>query len=72
MNNDLVIPALQIGGTMLANDIILGSSGITKFISDYTGTYIYNNLSVSGNINNVTLTNVLNAKATTAQLSELK
>jgi hypothetical protein len=50
------LPTVQIGGTMMANDVILGSSGTTKFISDGTGTYIYSNLHVSGNINNDDLT----------------
>ena len=55
----------------MANDVILGLSGITKFVSDDTGTYIYNNLSVTGNINNDDLNNKLNSKATTSQLSNL-
>jgi hypothetical protein len=56
---------------MMANDVILGSSGTTKLISDGTGTYIYNNLHVSGNINNEDLTTKLNSKATASQLSTL-
>ena len=59
LNNMFVVPSLQVGGTMMANDIILGSNGTTKLISDNTGTYIYNNLSVSGVINNTDLTNKL-------------
>ena len=55
----------------MANDIVLGGNGITKLISDDTGTYIYNNLSVSGNVNNNDLTTKLNSKATTTQLSTL-
>ena len=55
LNNELVLPQLQVGGTMMANDLFLGSNGTTKFISDGTGTYIYNNLSVSGSINNTDL-----------------
>ena len=50
LGNQLVVPSLQVGGTMMANDIILGNNGTTKFISDNTGAYIYNNLSVSGNV----------------------
>ena len=41
LGNQLVVPSLQVGGSMMANDIILGSSGVTKLISDNTGTYIY-------------------------------
>ena len=52
LENQLVLPQLQVGGTVMANDIILGSDGITKLISDNTGTYVYSDLSVSGIINN--------------------
>ena len=57
LGNQLVVPSLQVGGTMMANDIILGTNGTTKLISDNTGTYIYSNLNVSGIINNTDLTN---------------
>ena len=69
LGNQLVVPSLQVGGSMMANDIILGSSGITKLISDNTGTYIYNNLNVSGNINNNDLTNKLNSKVSNTEFS---
>ena len=63
MNGDLVLPVVQVGGTLMATDIILGNNGSTKLISDSTGTYIYNNLNVNGTINNPDLTNKLSAKA---------
>ena len=66
LDNQLVVPSLQVGGSMMANDIILGSSGITKLISDNTGTYIYNNLNISGIINNNDLTTKLNSKVSNA------
>jgi hypothetical protein len=47
----------------MANDIILGNSGVTQFISHTMGTYIYNDLSVSGVIRNTDLTNKLNNKS---------
>jgi hypothetical protein len=62
LGNQLVLPQLAVGGTMMANDIILGS-GVTKLISDNTGTYIYNDLSISGVINNTDLDNRLNSKS---------
>jgi len=71
LSNQIVIPQLTVGGTMMANDIILGDNGITKLISDVSGTYIYNNLSVTGIINNNDLTTKLNSKATTTELSDL-
>ena len=71
LGNQLVVPSLQVGGTMMANDIILGSNGTTKLISDNTGTYIYNNLNVSGNINNTDLTNKLNSKVSNEDFSVL-
>ena len=57
LENQLVLPQLQVRGTVMANDIILGSDGITKLISDNTGTYVYSDLSVSGIINNEDLQN---------------
>ena len=71
LGNQLVVPSLQVGGTMIANDIILGTNGTTKLISDNTGTYIYNNLSVSGVINNTDLTNKLNSKVSDEDFSVL-
>jgi hypothetical protein len=47
----------------MANDIILGNSGVTQFISHTMGTYIYNDLNVSGVIRNTDLTNKLNNKS---------
>jgi hypothetical protein len=63
LNNDIVIPQLVVGGTFMSNDIILGSNEITHLISDNTGTYIWNDLSVSGVINNTDLQSKLNSKA---------
>ena len=60
LGNQLVVPSLQVGGSFMATDIILGS-GVTRLLSDNTGTYIYNNLNVSGNINNNDLTNKLSS-----------
>ena len=71
LGNQLVVPSLQVGGTMMANDIILGSNGTTKLISDSSGTYIYNNLNVSGVINNTDLTNKLNSKVSDEDFSTL-
>ena len=63
LNNQFVLPQLVVGGTMMANDIILGNDGTTSLISNSTGTYIYNDLSVSGVINNTDLDNRLNSKS---------
>ena len=65
LSNQIVIPQLLVGGTMMANDIILGNNGTTDLISDSTGTYIYNDLSVSGIINNTDLDNRINNKSNT-------
>ena len=62
LDNQLVLPQLGVGGTIMANDIILGNSGVTQFISHTMGTYIYNGLNVSGVIKNTDLTNKLNNK----------
>ena len=67
----LSLPVLQVGGTIAGHDIILGETGNTKFISGINGTYIYNNLNVSGTINNSDLTNKLNAKANQTDLNTL-
>ena len=56
----------------MANDIILGSNGTTTLISDNTGTYIYNNLNVSGNINNTELTNKSNSKVSNEGFFSIK
>ena len=71
LGNQLVVPSLQVGGTMMANDIILGTNGTTKLISDNTGTYIYSSLNVSGVINNTDLTNKLNSKVSDEDFSVL-
>jgi len=38
LGNQIVVPSLQVGGTMMANDIILGNNGAIKIISDSSGT----------------------------------
>ena len=70
LGNQLVVPSLQVGGSFMATDIILGS-GVTKLISDNTETYTYNNLNVTGNINNNDLTDKLNSKVSNSELSVL-
>jgi hypothetical protein len=67
---ELVMTSCQVGGTFYSNNVIIGS-GSAQLLCDDAGTYIYNNLSVSGNINNNNLTTALNSKATAAQLSTL-
>ena len=41
LNNQLIIPTVQVGGTLMATDVVLGNTGTTNLISDSTGTYIY-------------------------------
>ena len=55
--NQLVYPKLEVGGALMSNQVIIGISGSTKFLSNTTGTYIYNNLNISGIINNSDLIN---------------
>ena len=63
LDNQFVLPQLTVGGSIMGNDIILGNEGTTNLISNSTGTYIYNDLSVSGVINNTDLNNRLNNKS---------
>ena len=56
---ELVITSCQVGGTFYSNNVIIGS-GSAQLLCDDTGTYLYNNLNVSGVINNTDLTNKLN------------
>ena len=41
LSNQLVLPQLAVGGTMMANDINLGDDGTTNLISNSAGTYIF-------------------------------
>ena len=71
ISNQTVLPTVEIGGTLMGTDFIFGQSGTTNILSDNTGTYIYTDLDVTGNIINTGLTNLINTKSNTTDLTIL-
>ena len=57
---NLNIPAIASLGTIQATDLMIANQGVMTFYSNATGTRIYGNITVDGNINNSNLSNQLN------------
>ena len=56
---NLNIPALASGGTSQTTDIMVANDGVMKLYSDASGTHIYGDITVDGNIINTNLTTTI-------------
>ena len=59
----LNIPAINSIGTIQATDLMIAKNGVIEFHSDISGTHIYGDITVDGNITNNTLQDQLDLKA---------
>ena len=60
---NLNIPAINSIGTVQATDLMVAKDGVMKLYSDISGTRIYGDITVDGNITNTTLQDQLDLKA---------
>jgi hypothetical protein len=49
---DLNLPALQSTGTIQTTDILVAKDGVMSFYVDSSGTHVYGDISIDGNIIN--------------------
>jgi len=57
---DLNIPSLQSTGTIQTTDLLVAKDGVMSFYVDSSGTRVYGDISIDGNIVNTNLTNMIN------------
>ena len=56
---DLNIPALQSTGTIQTTDILVSKDGVMSFYVDSSGTHVYGDINIDGNIINSNLSHIL-------------
>jgi hypothetical protein len=59
----LNIPAINSMGTIQATDLMIANGGVMKLYSDVSGTHVYGDITVDGDVINTNLQNQLNLKA---------
>ena len=59
----LNIPAINSMGTLQATDLMIANGGVMKLYSDVSGTHVYGDITVDGDVINTNLQNQLNLKA---------